>query len=143
EYYSPNLQALQYLLRSRGFFKGTVNGLSGQKTTASIKAFQRAKHLPITGIARQRELQLLVVPLQPGAKGDQVRAAQILARAAYGADGDCPNLGLEMDGYYGAETEEAIRRAQKGLNQESTLLTVNGIMMTRTWCLLMNGRVSQ
>lgn len=44
-----NIRAAQAYLTYRGFNPGGVDGLPGPHTTAALKAFQQANHLPVTG----------------------------------------------------------------------------------------------
>jgi peptidoglycan hydrolase-like protein with peptidoglycan-binding domain len=142
ECYSPRVAALQYLLREYGSYKASVDGIFGAKTAAAVKEFQHSVREPPTGVADSKVLSHLVAPLELGAYGDMVRAAQILARRTKNFYGEYPNIGLEADGVYGAETVEAIKRAQQCLNMDTLRLPVDGVMTPRSWCLMLDGRLN-
>ncbi len=63
----------------------------------------------------------------PGATGDAVRRAQRALRRT-------PDLGLAVDGIFGAKTEAAVRTFQRGKG-----LTVDGIVGPHTWEALPDG----
>jgi len=44
-----NVQRMQQLLIDKGNYTGKVDGLVGLRTRASIRAYQKAEHLPVTG----------------------------------------------------------------------------------------------
>ena len=139
--FDQRVAAVQYLLRARGFYKGRADGIYGPKTLASVKAFQRKNRLKADGVAGPQTLPKLVVTVKRGSTGDAVRAAQILARSAMGHEGQTPNGALEVDGTYGRETERAVKIAQQCENQMEEHLHEDGIMGTRSWCLLLGGEV--
>lgn len=43
------IKTMQQTLLSRGHYSGTVDGVLGLRTRASIRAYQKAQNLPITG----------------------------------------------------------------------------------------------
>ena len=139
--FDTRIAAVQYLLRARGFYKGRADGIYGAKTIAAVKASQRANGLKADGIAGPRTLPKLVVTVKRGSKGDAVRAAQILVRNSWGHNGETPNMGLEADGTFGKETEDAVKFAQETSNQFKDYLRVDGTMGPRSWCLLLGGSV--
>ena len=63
----------------------------------------------------------------PGATGEPVRRAQRALRRT-------PDLGLVVDGIFGAKTEAAVKSFQRGKG-----LTVDGIVGPRTWAALPDG----
>ena len=139
--FEAEVAAVQYLLRARGFYKGRADGIFGTKTIAAIKAFQRKNKLFVDGVAGPQTLRKLVVTVKRGSKGDAVRAAQILARDATGHEGQTPNGGLEVDGTFGRETQDAVSFAQAAVGNPEELIKPDGIMGPRSWCLLLGGRV--
>jgi len=139
--FDERVAAVQYLLRARGFYKGRADGIYGPKTSAAVKAFQRKNALKADGIAGPQTLPKLVVTVRRGSKGDAVRAAQILARSATGDNGETPNMGLEVDGTFGSETQEAIKTAQVCGGYYNGGLKADGIMGPRSWCLMLGGAV--
>jgi peptidoglycan hydrolase-like protein with peptidoglycan-binding domain len=138
--FNSDYAAVQYLLRARGFYRGKIDGVYGPKTTAAVKAFQKSRKLRVDGIAGPQTLPLLVIKVKRGSKGDAVRAAQILVRNMSGINGGTPNLGLEADGVYGKETEQAIRIAQESFNLDANQLKVDGVMGPQSWCLMLGGK---
>jgi len=54
-----DMQLLQRQLLAKGLYKGTLDGVYGTATKTAIEAFQRAAHLPTTGIATWPLLQAL------------------------------------------------------------------------------------
>lgn len=135
--FNADYAAIQYLLRARGFYRGKVDGMYGNRTTAAVKAFQKARKLPVDGVVGPRTLPLLVITVKRGSRGDAVRAAQILVRNRPGINGGTPNLGLEADGVFGKETEQAVRIAQESFNLDADRLKVDGIMGPRSWALML------
>ncbi len=140
--FNTRVAAIQYLLRFRKFYRGKVDGVFGAKTVAALKAFQKSRALKVDGVAGPQTLPKLVVPLKRGAKGDAVRAAQILARGASDHVAAMPNLGLSVDGNFGKETETAVANAQFSVRgMEGLYLRDNGVMDARSWCLMLGGTV--
>ena len=139
--FNERVAAIQYLLRARGFYKGRADGIFGSKTITAVKAFQRKNKLFVDGVAGPRTLPKLVIVVKRGSKGDAVRASQILVRGIMGHNGETPNLGLEADGVFSDETQNAIELAQEFENDMETHLRVDGIMNARSWCLLLGGTV--
>jgi peptidoglycan hydrolase-like protein with peptidoglycan-binding domain len=43
------IRKMQEILRDKGHYRGKVDGVLGLRTRASIRAYQKAEHLPITG----------------------------------------------------------------------------------------------
>jgi peptidoglycan hydrolase-like protein with peptidoglycan-binding domain len=43
------IRKMQEILRNQGHYRGKVDGAFGLRTRASIRAYQKAEHLPITG----------------------------------------------------------------------------------------------
>jgi len=44
-----DLKTMQQTLRSKGYYRGEVDGVFGLRTQASIRGFQKAENLPVTG----------------------------------------------------------------------------------------------
>jgi peptidoglycan hydrolase-like protein with peptidoglycan-binding domain len=44
-----DVRKMQQTLRDRGHYRGSVDGVLGLRTRASIRGFQRAENLPVTG----------------------------------------------------------------------------------------------
>lgn len=50
-----DVQLIQYLLQSAGYYKGVCNGKFGASTERALKAFERDRSLPIDGIMSQHD----------------------------------------------------------------------------------------
>jgi Peptidase family M23/Putative peptidoglycan binding domain len=107
--------ALQVALRARGFYAGTVDGLSGPATSAAVTRFQHRAGLAETGIAdahtrralgRYGRYLLGSRPLTRGAAGWDVAALQFLL-AWHGFPS------ATFDGGLGTHTEKALRKFQR------------------------------
>jgi peptidoglycan hydrolase-like protein with peptidoglycan-binding domain len=116
--------AVRLLQRSLGGL--VVDGTFSAKTLAAVKAFQTAKHLPVTGVvdaATWSALELKVHPLLPyyrtvvkrGSTGPAVVALQKALR-------------MRVSGTFGPRTEEAVK-----LQQENAKLTQTGVVGSLTW----------
>jgi peptidoglycan hydrolase-like protein with peptidoglycan-binding domain len=125
---SPLVRALQIQLSRGGYRPGSIDGLYGRRTQASVSAFQGAYGLAIDGVAGPRTLGELTARtpiLYPGAGravggAAPVRALQRrLARAGYSPG--------PIDGIFGPATERAVRRYQATHG-----LRVNGVAGPRT-----------
>ncbi len=108
--------AAQQELKQAGYYSGAVDGLAGPETQAAIILFERAAGRPVTGAASPELLDaILSDPRSDSPSGkdagsragiaDRVTAVQAaLSRAAYGP--------LPVDGVFGPQTRDAIRRFQ-------------------------------
>ncbi len=56
---SPQAMRIQRALKKAGFNPGPVDGISGKKTRAAVRAFQKANGLKADGIARKMTLAKL------------------------------------------------------------------------------------
>ena len=136
---------LQNRLKELGFFKDKVVGVYGKATTASVKNFQKANKLSVTGVADQDTLSLLYgtaniatptpvptpeVPnsniiLKKGDKSSQVALMQNrLCELGYLSKSN-------VIGTYGNQTYDAVKSFQSNNG-----ITVNGIAGTATLQLL-------
>ncbi|RYG62450.1 peptidoglycan-binding protein, partial [bacterium] len=131
--FNADYAAVQYLLRARGFYKGKVDGMYGSRTASALRAFQKSRKLAVNGVAGPQTLSHLVVKVKRGSKGDAVRAAQILVRTLPGINGGTPNLGIEADGVFGADTERAVRIAQESFNLDANRVKVDGVVGAQSW----------
>jgi murein DD-endopeptidase MepM/ murein hydrolase activator NlpD len=105
--------ALQVALHSRGLYDGTIDGVSGPRTTRAVLAYQRRAGLARDGIAGPRTFAALGGHatlgkrlLAPGKHGLDVAALQF-ALAAHGFPSGT------FDGAFGPRTEAALRRFQR------------------------------
>jgi len=58
-----DVKKMQETLRNKGHYRGKVDGFLGLRTRASIRAYQKAEHLPVTGqLDAQTADKLLVRP---------------------------------------------------------------------------------
>jgi peptidoglycan hydrolase-like protein with peptidoglycan-binding domain len=129
---SPLVRALQIQLSRGGYRPGSIDGLYGPRTQASVAAFQGSHGLVIDGIAGSRtlgELTARTPVLYPGAGASTGGVAPVrtlqrrLARARYSPG--------PIDGIFGPATEQAVRRYQAAHG-----LPANGIAGTRTMARL-------
>ena len=106
--------ALQVALRAYGAYAGPVDGIAGPATMSALRTFQtRNLLLPdgVVGPATRRALGRLGSPalgtraMAPGAQGWDVSQLQFELHASGFLTG-------VIDGEYGAETADAVRRAQ-------------------------------
>ena len=49
-----DVQQMQQSLRAKGHYRGKVDGVIGLRTRASIRAYQKAENLPVTGVLDTR-----------------------------------------------------------------------------------------
>ncbi|MCP9487515.1 MAG: peptidoglycan-binding protein [Gaiellaceae bacterium MAG52_C11] len=120
---NPQIAGLQVALRAYGFYLGPIDGVSGQGTATAVRAFQRSSRLAVDGVpgaTTRRALGRLGKPLYgkrtlvQGRVGLDVSVLQYLL-ARYG-------VGRVIDGYFGEETDLAVRRFQRLAN-----LAIDGI----------------
>lgn len=98
--------AVQAGLAGAGFYDGPLDGIDGPQTRAAVLRYQRTHGLPETGSATADLLAALEEGSGDGSGGDAkvLLVQRALAAAAYGP--------LAVDGVFGAETSDAIRRFQ-------------------------------
>jgi peptidoglycan hydrolase-like protein with peptidoglycan-binding domain len=91
------IREMQEALHSKGFYGGKVDGVFGLRTRDSIRAYQRAENLPITGQADTRTAEEL--GLRPGSDWGNSRSA--VREVQHGSDGagveikrDKPSAGI-------------------------------------------------
>jgi LysM repeat protein len=77
---NPQTAGLQVALRAQGLYRGPIDAISGPKTVAAVRAFQRTHGLPVTGIADARTRAAL------GPLGRPLFGARTLHRGAFGWD---------------------------------------------------------
>ncbi|MBX7550175.1 peptidoglycan-binding protein [Streptomyces sp. tea 10] len=118
----PSVQAAQYLLRYHGA-SITADGQFGPATLTATKTFQSAHGLGVDGQIGPQTWSALIVQVQQGSTGDDVRAAQVeLNRFGYG---------LAVDGSFGSGTDSAARAFQSAHG-----LGVDGQVGPQTWQML-------
>ena len=134
----PQVAGLQVALRSHGVYNGPIDGLAGAATSAAVRAFQKQMGLPVTGVAGRRTRAAL------GRLGKPLLGKRVLAQGMVGWDVGALQFLLTsrgfptriVDGYFGHETVQALRRYQK-----SAGLLADGLAGPATLASLTGGRV--
>jgi peptidoglycan hydrolase-like protein with peptidoglycan-binding domain len=128
------VRTLQHLLRAHGQ-SVAVDGIFGPLTEAAVKAIQTSSGLTVDGVVGPQTWPALIVQVQQGSTGDAVRGVQEEFQFR-NLSGD-PNVGLQIDGIFGALTDQAVRGFQQALAG-----TVDGIVGPLTWRALVSGMLS-
>jgi len=126
-----SVTTLQNKLKAAGFNPGTVDGAFGPKTSAAVKAFQKARGLTADGVVGPKTWSALNSVgassggsgpvLREGAKGAAVTALQNRLNALG------HNVGA-ADGAFGPKTEAAVKSFQRAHG-----LTADGVVGPKTW----------
>lgn len=77
--HQSEIKKMQETLRNKGHYRGKIDGVIGLRTRASIRAYQRAENLPITGLADFRTANGLGVRSEPprgNSNGERRNAGQ-------------------------------------------------------------------
>jgi hypothetical protein len=122
------VRSLQYLLNAHGA-RLAVDGAFGPLTRNAVIAFQRAHHLPATGVADAATWKALVVTVHTGSTGPAVRAVQDQVNFRNNKDGRT----LTVDGIFGPKTQAAVRAFQQGVAFDVHGFPVDGIVGALTW----------
>jgi peptidoglycan hydrolase-like protein with peptidoglycan-binding domain len=128
------VQTLQYLLRAHGH-QIAVDGIFGPRTDAAVRDLQRSNGLAVDGIVGNQTWPRVIVQVQQGSTGDAVRGVQEEFQFR-NLSGD-PSLGLQIDGIFGPNTDDAVRGFQSALG-----ITVDGIVGPLTWRALVSGMLA-
>lgn len=138
------VRELQELLKTHGYYTGSIDGDYGDDTEAAVRAFQRAARLTVDGRAGEKTLaalKALPMPqpkpeskpadstLRPGDSGDAVKALQQSLKALGYFTGS-------IDGDYGSITENAVRAFQRDAK-----LTIDGLAGERTLAAIASGEI--
>lgn len=131
----PQVAGLQVALRAHGLYPGPVDGIYGPATARGLRAFQLRAGLAVDG---------RVGPATRAAFGKLGRpafGARVLRRHACGWDVSVLQFllrrngaVLRVDGCFGAHTQRAVRRFQRGRR-----LAVDGIAGRQTFRALLRG----
>ncbi|WP_434379928.1 peptidoglycan-binding protein [Melittangium boletus] len=134
----PQVADVQRKLTAAGFNPGPADGVFGAKTTAAVKAFQRAKGLVADGVVGPKTHAALNAKptgstggLKEGARGPAVADAQ-RRLAAHGF-----NPG-PADGVFGPQTTAAVKAFQRAKG-----LVADGVVGPKTQAALAAAPVSQ
>jgi peptidoglycan hydrolase-like protein with peptidoglycan-binding domain len=131
----PGVQELQTRLQAGGYYYGAIDGIFGSETQTAVIALQQNSSLPPTGVVDQQVYAVLggdsspitQPPITPpttgelrfGDRGNRVVELQRqLRRLGYP---------IQVDGVFGNETEDAVRRFQ-----QANSLPVTGVADART-----------
>ena len=69
-----DVKEMQQTLQDEGHYRGKIDGMFGLRTRASIRGFQKAEHLPVTGqLDVQTASKLGVRPESRGDTGDETQ----------------------------------------------------------------------
>jgi hypothetical protein len=129
----PQIAGLQVALRVHGLYSGPIDGAYGPATARGLRRFQRGAGLKVDGRfgrATRRALGPLGRPSfgsrtqRLGAAGLDVSVTQFLLAQSSSA--------LAVDGYFGAHTEQSLRRFQRAQR-----LAVDGIAGHKTLAALL------
>ncbi len=115
----PNVKAIQFLLRQRGYSL-TADGNFGPATKSAVITFQQANGLTADGIVGPNTWSKLVLTVREGSSGDKVRAAQTLLVKN--------GRSVTVDGVFGPATKSAVINFQQAHG-----LTADGIVGSITW----------
>jgi hypothetical protein len=127
------VKALHCLLKRKGRYEGGMHGWFKDRTVQAVRAYQRAHHLPVTGVVSLRTWVTLLSSggrpvLKYGSVGEGVRRVQRAMNAAVDAH-------LDISGVYARETVQAVRAYQRAVR-----IAPNGVVAGGTWQLLATGQ---
>jgi peptidoglycan hydrolase-like protein with peptidoglycan-binding domain len=124
----PFIADLQNELAKRGLYTGTIDGQSGAKTQAAIRAYEERLGMPVTGVPSPQILKKLATAPepQPALKDDQDPLRGVIQEATPAAAEEQANITkvqaalnalgfgpLDEDGMSGKATREAIEAFER------------------------------
>lgn len=112
--------AIQFLLNAKGATL-TPDGIFGPKTQGAVEDFQTDKGLSEDAIVGPQTWEALIVQMQQGKTGPEVRALQRLLKYKFGYN-------INVDGIFGIETKTAVKDFQNNHGLEA-----DGIVGPKTW----------
>lgn len=137
----PAVSELQQRLKTLGLYSGSIDGVFGSATKASVIKFQQNNAVAVDGVvgeetesAIQREIWVSQRPtLQEGSKGSEVQRLQDLLDYAKDLDiaeqGGLRNLDVgSIDGIFGAKTKASVIKFQNDRK-----IKADGIVGRVTW----------
>ncbi len=130
---SPQVAALQCLLRRHGIYRQALSERFDLATARAVGTYQDRRGMRVTRRMNARTWTSLLSGgsrplLKQGSAGDQVRFLQRALVAALDQD-------LVVDGYVGPTTVRAIKRYQRAVGHRAT-----GVVTSTTWQALNRGR---
>ncbi len=122
-----DVKALQYMLASRGFSAGSIDGAFGPATESAVKRFQKAKGFTVDGIVGPVTWTKVHVDTGAGNRGgkNDVKALQLLLDQK-------TKLSLKVDGRFGPNTRSALERFERMHS-----LRQDGIITDSEWSKLL------
>lgn len=112
--------AIQHLLRAHGY-NLTVDGIFGPVTQSRVEDFQTDNNLTEDAFVGPETWQKLIIQVQQGKTGQEVRAVQRLLRDKFGYN-------ITVDGIFGPDTANAVKQFQTANG-----LASDGIVGPKTW----------
>jgi LysM repeat protein len=125
---NPQIAGLQVALRAQGLYHGTIDAVSGPRTVAAVRKFQRIHGLPVTGLVNGRMRRAL------GPLGRPLFGARTIRRGNFGWDVAVlqfllvrRGISVPINAYFDAPTRRGVRLLQQRLH-----LARDGIVGART-----------